>query len=84
VTRSCLRFAYVARLAALNVCREDGPYSQYHTTITPVPPKPNTSVPPDAATEMLIRFSRPTSLANADASAQSFSQDLLELSKMRC
>ena len=32
---------------------------------------PNTSVPPDAATEMLMSLSRPTWVANADASAQS-------------
>jgi hypothetical protein len=40
-------------------------HSQYQTTITPVPPSPNTSVPPEAATEMLISRSRPTSLAHA-------------------
>ena len=44
---------------------------------------PNTSVPPDAATEMLMSRSRPTSVANADASAQSASHDMLELENTR-
>ena len=63
---------------------EDGrPYSQNQTTITPVPPIPNTSVPPEAATEILINLSRPTWVANAEASAQSSNQDLLELVNWR-
>ena len=57
--------------------------SQYQTMTTPVPPRPNTSVPPDAATEMLISFSRPTSDAKAAASAQRASHDLLELENRR-
>lgn len=58
-------------------------YSQNHTTITPVPPSPKTSVPPEAATEMLMSLSLPTSVANAEASAQSASHDRLELLKSR-
>ena len=58
-------------------------HSQYQTTMTPLPPCPNSSVPPPAATEMLIRRSRPTSVANAVASRQSSSHDFVVLSKMR-
>jgi hypothetical protein len=41
------------------------------------------SVPPEAATEMLISFSRPTSVANVEASEQSASHDMLELENKR-
>ena len=58
-------------------------HSQYHTTITPLPPCPNNSVPPPAATEMLIRRSRPIWVANAVASWQSSSHDFVVLSKIR-
>jgi hypothetical protein len=61
-----------------------GPHSQYHTTMNSGPRSLNTSVPPEATTEMLISFSLPTSVANEEASAQSASHALVELAKMRC